>query len=365
MQSVTEHSATIVVPTESTVSAKMEVFYNPLMASNRNISIALLNNLRNEGMNIADPLAGSGIRSLRFMKELTKGRIQQLFINDAKLHFPSYFSTSLQQNNLPHQKTLNLIIGNEDANLFLLHHPGFDYIDIDPFGSPNPFLAAAVARISRHGVLAVTATDTAALTGTYPAVTKRKYWATTRKTPLMHELGLRVLIRKIQLQGVQFDKALTPILAYHKDHYFRAYFRCEKSKEKGDTLLQHHQYFLWCAACFNFKISRLNCEPCICGKRFEYHGPLWTGALSDSSLLRKMVTTNQYPEEQKFLELLLEESKIDVVGFINLHALAKLERKEVPPFELILKKYNAVRTHFSPYGIKTKKSSAEIRSTFR
>ena len=37
----------------------------------------------------------------------------------------------------------------------------FDYIDIDPFGSPNPFLAAAIGRITRNGIVAVTATDTA------------------------------------------------------------------------------------------------------------------------------------------------------------------------------------------------------------
>ena len=33
---------------------------------------------------------------------------------------------------------------------------------------------------------------------------------------MMHELGLRILIRKIQLQGAQFDKALIPCLRITK-----------------------------------------------------------------------------------------------------------------------------------------------------
>ncbi|MEK6845291.1 MAG: hypothetical protein AABY26_00915, partial [Nanoarchaeota archaeon] len=41
------------------VHAGMEVFYNPVMASNRNISILLLNSIENTQMNICDPLAGS------------------------------------------------------------------------------------------------------------------------------------------------------------------------------------------------------------------------------------------------------------------------------------------------------------------
>ena len=45
--------------------------------------------------------------------------------------------------------------------LAILHSKGFDYIDLDPFGSPNIFLDSAVKRLGRNGILAVTATDTA------------------------------------------------------------------------------------------------------------------------------------------------------------------------------------------------------------
>lgn len=42
---------------------------------------------------------------------------------------------------------------------------GWDFIDVDPFGSCLPFLEAAVAGVKDGGVLAIAATDLAVLCG--------------------------------------------------------------------------------------------------------------------------------------------------------------------------------------------------------
>ncbi len=355
---LTEHTCKLKVELpKGDVHARMEVFYNPVMVSNRNISILLLNSIPNIEMNIADPLAGSGIRSLRFLKELKKGKIKQLYVNDMKENFNEMFNDGLKLNKL---KSKNLFISNKDANLFLQEQIGFDYIDIDPFGSPNPFLASAVARISREGIIAVTATDTAALTGTYPKVTQRKYWAVPLRNYLMHEIGLRILIRKVQLQGIQFEKALIPILSYSKDHYYRVYFRNEKGKERCDEIVKQQQYFLFCNQCLNYNNSRYNREKCSCGADFVFAGPLWIGKLFDSELLEKMAKENIFPEEQKFLELLKEESKMDRLGFVDLHEIARIRKVNPPKMEIALKKLKGVRTHFLMTGIKTEKKIMEI-----
>ncbi len=362
MSPVTEHSITLnVTLPEKDVHKKMDVFYNPIMASNRNISILLLNTLPNKHMNIADPLAGSGIRSLRFLKELRKGKINHLFVNDLKENFRTIFKENAIFNKI---KNNNFSLFSEDASLSLTtrvkdkQKPAdfcgyFDYIDIDPFGSPNPFLDAAIARICRQGVLAITATDTAALTGTYEKVTKRKYWAKPLRNYLMHEIGLRILIRKIQLQGIQFDKALTPLLSYHKDHYFRLYLHAERGKEKCDDLINQHQYFLFCHGCLRFKTSMYNKEQCSCGKEFDFAGPLWVGNLGDASLVKHMLQNNPFPEEQRFLELLVGEFQQNAVGFYDLHILARKKKTEPKKMEIELKRLKGVRTHFSPTGIKT------------
>lgn len=365
MTLITEHSA--VIPAElpeGDVSTKMEVFYNPVMVSNRNISILLLNSISNKNLKIADPLAGSGIRSLRFLKELKKIKIKELIVNDFKENFKETFQKNIALNKITPIQKKKISVHSEEASLFLLHQTGFDYIDIDPFGSPNPFLAAAVARISRNGILAVTATDTAALTGTYPQVTRRKYWATPLRNYLMHEIGLRILIRKIQLQGVQFEKALTPIVSYHKDHYFRVYLRSEKGTGKCNDILKQHRYFLFCPGCLSFKTSLFNKETCSCRTLFKFAGPLWVGKLFDENLVTKMATNNPFPGEQKFLDTLKREATSDRVGFYDLHELARKYKTEPPRIEPLLKKLNAVRTHFSMTGIKTEKPIKEIRSFF-
>jgi len=252
---------------------------------------------------------------------------------------------------------------NQEASLFLLNQINdnkpegfcgyFDYVDIDPFGSPNSFLSAAVARISRNGIIAVTATDTAALTGTYKKVTRRKYWAESLRNYLMHETGLRILIRKVQLQGVQFEKALVPILSYHKDHYFRIYFKYERGKSKCDEILKQHQYFLYCNNCLNFKTSNFNQEKCSCGKGFLFTGPLWIGNLFDKKLVTKMAKDNKFLKEQKFLDLLKEESGKEMVGFYDLHEISKVYQVPSPKLDPLLQKVKGVRTHFSRNGIKT------------
>ncbi len=373
MAVINEHSITLnLTPPPKDVHKKMDVFYNPVMASHRNIAILLLNSIPNVGMNIADPLAGSGIRSLRFIKELRKGKINHLFVNDMKEQFPKIMKENIKLN---HINPKTILIFNDDASLFLLNRVKdkdkvknfcgyFDYIDIDPFGSPNHFLDAAIARICRHGVLAITATDTAALTGTYEKVTRRKYWAQPLRNYLMHEIGLRILIRKIQLQAIQFEKALTPLLCYSKDHYYRLYLQVDRGKEKCDALVKQHQYFLFCHACLNFKTSVFNHEICTCGKNFVFAGPLWIGDLGDASLLAKMVKNNLFSEESKLLELLHQESQNNIVGFYDLHVMARRYGKEPPKIDAVLKKNRGVRTHFSPLGVKTEKKIIDLLKVF-
>ncbi|CAN0386038.1 unnamed protein product, partial [Ectocarpus sp. 8 AP-2014] len=47
----------------------------------------------------------------------------------------------------------------------LVHGGGWDFVDVDPFGSCLPFLEAAVGAVADGGVLAVAATDLAVLCG--------------------------------------------------------------------------------------------------------------------------------------------------------------------------------------------------------
>lgn len=379
-ETIKEGKALIKIKKADKVSRAMEVFYNPVMKHNRDISILLLDAIENKRMQIALPLEASGVRGIRLLKELGKGKIKSISFNDyskkatesikdnLRLNSINIFSINkkisqdgaINKNSEVNKKNINkaeigrkIRIYNEDATMFLLKSSGFDYIDLDPFGTSNPFLDAAIKRISRNGILAVTNTDTAALTGTYLNACVRKYWAAAKRDYMMHETGLRILIRKIQLIGMQYEKALVPIFSYFKDHYFRIFFRCIKGKNEADIIARQHAFF-------------------------NGAGPLWIGGLWDKELTIKMHTLllnisktirnngkrhkNDYlPDREllKFIKTINEEAKVDIVGFYCIHdAAGKLKIREIPTKEEIIKKieklgYKATATHFSGTGIRS------------
>src|SRR3989338_1131815 len=79
---VNEGSAKLKIPKAEKISKEMVVFYNPAMILNRDISVLLLDSINKKNLQIADPLAATGIRSIRFLRELGKNKIKKIYIND-------------------------------------------------------------------------------------------------------------------------------------------------------------------------------------------------------------------------------------------------------------------------------------------
>lgn len=330
MRKIKEGSAEIFIPMVEKVSKKLPVFYNPVMELNRNITILLLRQF--PPMDLCDPLAASGIRAIRFAKEL---KYNSITANDMNKK-----AVALIKKNMKHNK-VSFRVYNKDANLLLLESFGFDFIDLDVFGSPNFVLDSACRRLARDGILAVTATDTSALCGTYPKACLRKYWALPKKCSVMHETGLRILIRKIQLVAAQYDKALLPIFSYSKEHYMRVFLKNEKSKNKTDKILKQHNHF-------------------------NSTGPMWLGSLYDKKLISsvyKDALRNEIFKNNKelinFLQIIKEESKINVVGFYDLHDICKrhgiktLGKKDAIKERIREHGYKVSETHFKGEGLRS------------
>ncbi|MEK6858169.1 MAG: tRNA (guanine(10)-N(2))-dimethyltransferase, partial [Nanoarchaeota archaeon] len=174
LKQTTEGKAKILVYSAEKISSELPVFYNPVMKFNRDVSVALLKALGRKDLIIADIMAGSGVRSIRFFKELPKRMIKELHVNDSSADAVKLIKKNFKLNKI---KSKNVFFANKEANKLLLEIGKADYIDIDPFGSPNYFLDSACKKLADKGILAVTATDTSALSGTYPEACLRKYWA--------------------------------------------------------------------------------------------------------------------------------------------------------------------------------------------
>ena len=85
IKSVEEGLCKIEFPEFDKVSSKAPVFYNPHMELNRDLSILAIQvfqKRQKRDINICDLFGGSGIRGVRYKKEITG--VDTVFINDIK-----------------------------------------------------------------------------------------------------------------------------------------------------------------------------------------------------------------------------------------------------------------------------------------
>jgi tRNA (guanine26-N2/guanine27-N2)-dimethyltransferase len=98
-----------------------------------------------------------------------------------------------------------------------------DYVDLDPYGTPVPYLDAAFRGLAPGGLLAVTATDTRVLAGVDQGVAERRYGGRPIRGRLGPEGGLRLLLAEVARRASVRSCRITPRLAYIGSHHVRAY----------------------------------------------------------------------------------------------------------------------------------------------
>ncbi len=351
-----EGSAKILVP-EGKITKRLPAFYNPVMKLNRDITVLLLKSIDKKPKQALDLLAGTGIRGIRLAKE---AGIRNIVVNDHSKDAIEYVKKNIELNNL------NLTIENKEANQLLMESYGFDYIDIDPFGTPVPFIENSVLKLSRDGILGVTATDTAALAGSSRTACRRKYGAIPLRNEFMHETAIRILIKKIQEIGAQYSKALVPIYSYYSDHYYRVFLQCLKGRKKADYILEKHGFIIYCRKCLWRTATKdiFNAKKCKCGHSPEYAGPLWLGPLWNKSLAKKMYANLSADKKLHDIVSTIKQEP-DIVGFYDVHKICKAYKiKDTPKMGTLISD-KIKRTHFSDTGIKTNLDVSQLLDLFK
>jgi len=341
------------------------VFYNPEMELSRDISISALQVFQKDfkkKLNVCDALAATGIRGLRYAKEVSS--IKEVILNDKNPIAVKIIKKNIKENRLSKKCKAN----KEDANV-LLHQNVFNVIDIDPFGSPNIFLDSVARSIYHKGFLAITATDTAPLAGTYPLACLKKYGIISMKTDYYSELGMRILISYIILTLSRRERAFMPLLTHSTKHYYRVFGKVEHLG-KIRNLLKNFGYVMDCK-CGNRNYGELK-ENCYCGKKFRIIGPIYLGNILDKKFCKKVLTDirkrdfKHKKEEEKLLKLLIEESDMPAL-YYDLHYLGKIFKIEIPKTEDLIGKlkskgFKASRTHFCLTAIKTNANFKRLKS---
>ncbi|AIJ06124.1 N2,N2-dimethylguanosine tRNA methyltransferase [Methanocaldococcus bathoardescens] len=345
------------VPDKLTVTKKDEVFYNPRMKTGRDISVVIVQAFLNlyhkkDKFYVCDALAGSGIRGLRYAKELKFDGELKVFLNDIN---PKAYEKII--NNAKLNEIENIEVFNEDANTFLSRHfRFFNVVDLDPFGSPAPYIDQAIrALVTRNGLLCLTATDTAALCGRAKKSCLRKYLAYPLFGRDCHEFALRVLVGYAMRMATKYELALKPVFCHATDHYVRVYLVTDRGAKRADKVFEMLGYV---KDVNGVKIIRKFEE----GYEKGFSGPLYIGNLYDKALVEEAL---RIAEERKCSERVLKilnaikgESAINQVGCYDTHQIGKMLKISVPPMQDIINKlkemgFEATVTHYNPKGIKT------------
>ncbi|MBO4569136.1 MAG: N2,N2-dimethylguanosine tRNA methyltransferase, partial [Candidatus Methanomethylophilaceae archaeon] len=233
---IREGSTDILVPSDHSVhgpgSIKGSVFFNEQMAFNRDVSVMLLRAL-GRGLSVADAMAATGSRSVRIANEVP-GTV--VVANDISPDAVSYIDANIDLNALS-----NCVSSNRNMHS-LFAEETFDYVDLDPFGSPVPFVQSAIRGCRRKGVLAVTATDTAPLAGAHAVKCRRRYQSEPVRGYMCHEGGLRILMCSLARELAKFDRGMRPLLSFYADHYFRTYIQIEEGAVAADSALSKLGY---------------------------------------------------------------------------------------------------------------------------
>ena len=339
------------------------VFFNPTMRFSRSMSSLAVGVLKPK--KILDGLCASGARGLRYAKE--NAGVEKVFFVDANPTVIPFIKNNASLIRLG----MKAEVAWSDFNDFCLSHESeFDFVEIDPFGTPAPFLDPALVCLKKPGVLSMTSTDLANLVKKN-APTLRDYGAKPLYNEFSHETALRILLGFAARKAYARKLSVKPLLCYYEGHHAKVIARVSRGKEDANAI----GFVSYCDACLSrFEGKRSKCFGC--GNRLLYAGPLWMKDFCDKPFLKKLAALNgkrDYEDKKKIGKtlLLLEKEQGFPPWFFDVHAVADkfglaVGKKMDAVLEGLEKRnFKSVKTHFEPVGVKTDASVKEIKKVLQ
>lgn len=330
---------------------KDEVFYNPAMQMSRDTCISFLNSISaNDGCRVLDGMGATGVRGLRIFKETS---ISNVTINDVSSYAIDLIKKNAKKNSIRDE----IKITEDSIEKHLMENRyQYDYIDIDPFGTPVPYYPLAARYVAHEGILGVTATDTAVLCGTYPDTCKRRYSARPENNWCRHENGLRILMGYCAREAARHDRWIEPLLSYYEGHHLRTYLKVGEGKSEADRVLKRLERLHF----YDGRWKRVGDE------EKKRSGPFWTGKLFSEQILKDLKSVGKLDEDM--ISLWRSESDFPPF-FYDTNALSSSLKVNPPAMTSILEKlrekgFKSSKTHFSTTGIKTDASYDEMKDIF-
>ena len=291
-----------------------------------------------KGIHILDALAASGLRSIRYWKEVPG--IQHVTINDLDPAAVERAHANMEQNDLTNlvvtTRTRGIRIQHGDATHEMyqsrrtpgLHDPTalqsqqsdqYHVIDLDPYGSAAPFLDGAVQAIAGDGgMLNVTCTDMAALGGSHPETCYGRYGSLPlQRAAYLQEVAVRILLKSIAETAAKYGRTIRPILSVGMNFYIRCFVEVYDDKAGINDLSRQIGSIFQSSHCPSFftiphgqhgkskHVYQPTRAPSACEEtdaQFKVGGPLWLGPLHDRDVvLEALAKLGNRTHDTKFM----------------------------------------------------------------
>jgi tRNA (guanine26-N2/guanine27-N2)-dimethyltransferase len=369
LEKIREEKAVLLVPAGASDDPfHKSAFYNPRMSFNRSmasVGLGALMQLMPE-KTLVDGLAGTGARGIRYATD--NPGIAVTFI-EANPDAVKLLKQNIKANKLKKTK----IAGKKFHEFVASADERYDFVELDPFGTPAFFLEGASMLLGKSGIISATGTDLAKLCGNEPATCIRNYSSKPMRCEFSHEIAVRILLKKMAEALALRDYGITPLFCFYQGHAIKAMVLCEKSSAKADFAMKQFAYANLCSKCGSRWFSDFP-EACKCGGKTNYAGPMWKGKLNDAEIVKKAIEINEkrnYTQKEQLrtaLTLMLEENDMQPL-FYSVHELSKLWKVHSPKSDELLAQlrkagFTASYTHFSPTGFRTNAPVAGLKKAF-
>lgn len=353
-RNLTEH-------TEGNATFKIgNAFYRPGTQVVRDLGVlaAAIYKFQIGHLRVIDAMSGCGVRSLRYSLE---SQADWIWVNEGNPELKPILQQNLAGAIASHKATLTHLDANQVFFECYNRRDYYDFIDVDCFGSPTPYLDTSLWALKLGGLLYLTSTDGRKLTGHASESSLGIYGAYPRNHPAAQEQGLRVVIGKLQQQAIAKGLGIEPIFSLFTGQTYRLMVRLVKTQP---LTLQNYGFLGYCHHCGNYQtVSWRQLGRVVCAydqKSLTLSGPLWLGLLHNQTWLRQMQELAAKWHWSKRVQLLsLMEAEADFPPyFYTLAEIGRRGRLDIPKRENLIQAlrdrgYFACATHITPGAIKT------------
>lgn len=353
-------------------------------------------------LRILEALAATGLRSIRYAKELAPEVPKLITANDLE----EAAAASIEANsrlNEPYPPGTSIEATQGDAIDLMMRRrrrnredlPTFDVIDLDPYGTPSTLLDSAMRAVEDGGMLCVTATDLAVLAGANNMEKcHAKYGSVSIHRPYGHEMAIRIVLSCLEANANRHGRFIVPHLSLKLDFYVRVFVRVYTSAGEVKNSVARLGYVYQSKACDAFHIiplaeggasssssssststsrapARLTLKSSKCeetGADYMIGGPMWVAPLHNLTfvdrLLARLASSSLEPMKLKYAERVggilaaAREELSDVPLYYTSSSLCKTLHCSSPPLErfqaaLVNAGYRVSQSHHEPEAIKT------------